>query len=970
MLLDEPPFFLRNSSSETTPPDVLLQRTREVEKSLNPLFTSNNTVESGSDEYRSVIDDLTIENKRLKRRLKQLERTNSPSLEKEALFEVRFHGLAADKRRELEQMLRDFAVKVGQSPQPSNPSGSGIKSSKIASLGVPTSLLAGPTSTSASRKGDSGYASMGRSGQNMSEVSGKARESGEMGNEPMTKQDIHTYLSEIPLGLLPMRGGPMSDKEKKKIVVRRLEQLFAGRSPSGAHQQPQQQQKVAQSAARSDRKATEASGESWLPEGSREAPIMYKQQRLAPEADPSASSDSRTKSDPDQDVQIEDSALLHEQRPTRPLDLDPYRAQVPSENIHYMRHLGFSPPYQEDDMEARPDGHGWIYLNMLTNMAQLHFTNVTPSFIQKSIAEYSKKLELSEDGRKVRWRGGTDVTRTSSDNNSPNEEIGNPMAAVQTKHSLEHGSKGSMKSSETSSKRRGKDKLAYSPLFRTRQSSEPETGMSDEMIYQTSGTYNPSSMPTRYSVNTGKSRQLAREDSAPLIFYQNMTFFTDLSGDPTRAGARQSSYKPMPTVPIGTEGSKVQEDIFAMHEYEKGPLSWLNTKPRVSSSDHSSSSPQEPSIHIVAGSKGSNQNSLTSSNNPDDLMDFEASGIGGIEPADNFAINVRSRQNKSEGSEIPFAAKRAKGYSKIIRNALVRRSRISTATSSSGTSKVTSTSAKKMAGIRRSTVQREILASKTINMPASALPDAVFFHTSSEDEYDDEDDDEDMEDDEIETSESGEMPQTAPQHMNWAVLSRSNSSESEADSEAEDSKKHTRLVSRPPNLAAHENSSSSAASHKYVAPWLNKPGSSLRKPGADSSLSDESSMMDILAHARTVDPENVRIREREFDAQAADRLAHDIPAGSSAATAGGGSGFMSPAYVDVTNLPGSSTLAVTGSLTTSAGAERVQDVTVRPGTKRNWSDEGPTPVSRKSPKLSHTSGSDDDDDDDNNHSEI
>jgi hypothetical protein len=32
-----------------------------------------------------------------------------------------------------------------------------------------------------------------------------------------------------------------------------------------------------------------------------------------------------------------------EQRPTRPLDLNPERAQIPADNIKYLQHLGFSP---------------------------------------------------------------------------------------------------------------------------------------------------------------------------------------------------------------------------------------------------------------------------------------------------------------------------------------------------------------------------------------------------------------------------------------------------------------------------------------------------------------------------------------------------------------------------------------------------------------------------------------------------
>ena len=58
--------------------------------------------------------------------------------------------------------------------------------------------------------------------------------------------------------------------------------------------------------------------------------------------------------------------------------------------------------------------------------------------------------------------------------------------------------------------------------------------------------------------------------------------------------------------------------------------------------------------------------------------------------------------------------------------------------------------------------------------------------------------------------------------------------------------------------------------------------------------SDDGSI-DMLATARQQDPDTIRAFEREYDAAVADRLAEEIVAGSSAATAGGGSGFNSPA---------------------------------------------------------------------------
>jgi hypothetical protein len=65
--------------------------------------------------------------------------------------------------------------------------------------------------------------------------------------------------------------------------------------------------------------------------------------------------------------------------------------------------------------------------------------------------------------------------------------------------------------------------------------------------------------------------------------------------------------------------------------------------------------------------------------------------------------------------------------------------------------------------------------------------------------------------------------------------------------------------------------------------------------GSESDYEDsDDGSVDLLATARQQDPTAVRASEREYDAALADRLAEEIPAGSSAATAGGGSGFNSP----------------------------------------------------------------------------
>jgi len=60
----------------------------------------------------------------------------------------------------------------------------------------------------------------------------------------------------------------------------------------------------------------------------------------------------------------------------------------------------------------------------------------------------------------------------------------------------------------------------------------------------------------------------------------------------------------------------------------------------------------------------------------------------------------------------------------------------------------------------------------------------------------------------------------------------------------------------------------------------------------DEDQSDSS--LDLLATGQALNPVTIRASEREYDSNMVGRLAEEIPAGSSAATAGGGSGFNSP----------------------------------------------------------------------------
>ncbi|BFZ59139.1 hypothetical protein YB2330_000143 [Saitoella coloradoensis] len=64
------------------------------------------------------------------------------------------------------------------------------------------------------------------------------------------------------------------------------------------------------------------------------------------------------------------------------------------------------------------DTHGWVYLNIITNLAQLHLMNVTLPFVRAAVEKLSTRLELSEDGGMIRGRMGV-LERGASETPSP-----------------------------------------------------------------------------------------------------------------------------------------------------------------------------------------------------------------------------------------------------------------------------------------------------------------------------------------------------------------------------------------------------------------------------------------------------------------------------------------------------------------------------------------------------------------------
>lgn len=784
---------------------------------------------SSTEDFRSVIDDLTVANKRLKQRLKKYEKLYDAHLQEEKLFEVRFHGLPDHKKKELEETLRKFASELDD--------GTGNDFAHTSSAYTPALDTHNTTDSSTSRFAESGYASLSASGQNSAGTSNQEKDR-KMTRSAYSRQqqNIQSFLHDIPMGLIPnTRSIPMTEKSRKKMVVRRLEQIFAGkRSVPGSHPQPMQQQEVAQSAATADREQREATGQHFRPEGQREARIMC--DRGAADDDDVNQPEAIQGLRPTLHVEEHDfagSGSSPDQRPTRPLDLDPYRAQIPNDNMSYIRHLGFSPP----DMNSgeAPFGHGWIYLNLLINMAQLHTLNVTPEFVKDALQEYSNHLEISRDGRKIRWKGGREVTQHSGENSSEHYSSFSPneLGSLSPFKRMKTGTSGSGSDPTSSEQARRlaryqrekeQSKFAYKPLFFHKEDSDNED---DFYGFDADSLANFSHRPQQTGNSSGfsssimqsSSSQPRRRENGPMIFYK-AKFCTDLSGDNNGAFfTMPGKYQPITNQPLGAKLSpQLRADAAGELAEPRGPLDTLSMETESNSGSRTVSSGEDIgfSPESLAGHSGGNS---------PEIMDFEASGVGGVQPEDNFSIHVRRSQIPILPSHVA-ARRRASFYPKAIQEAL-RSEHVPMEVESPRSSP-------------QRIIHEKIISASRKDLPNSALPPASFLPLDSCSSGDIDSEfasDASSEPD----SDSSDCPATAMQILNIAPTRTDESVVSDSDYEDSD----------------------------------------------DGSV-------DLLATARQQNPNAVRASEREYDAALADRLAEEIPAGSSAATAGGGSGFNSP----------------------------------------------------------------------------
>ncbi|KAL5405552.1 hypothetical protein PMIN04_012309 [Paraphaeosphaeria minitans] len=787
---NEPPFFLRNSSSSETPPDGHMHDMYQQTSLPHRPGLGHLTSESVED-FRSVIDDLTIANRNLKQKLRKYEKLYDAHLQDEKLFEVRFHGLPDHKQRELEETLRKFAADLD------NNSGQGVP---VITSHPPPFDAQKAASSDASPFAESGYASMpgynsnlARSHQTSNTASSNNRDCRRMTKSQYNQQQqsIQSYLHDIPHGLLPKNHAPMTEKSKKKLVVRRLEQIFAGkRSTPGNHPQPMQQEQVAQSAATADRLGREAAGQRTKTDGSREARIM-----------PMRADDENITEYQEALQQLRPSLHMNEvdfassgsqdQRATKPMDLDLYQAQVPSNNMDYIRHLGFTLPNMTSG-NSPEDGHGWIYLNLLINMAQLHTLNVTPDFVKEAVNEFSTLFELSHDGREIRWRGGPDATLSSTgsspeyQSNDSREIYGNsrsPSKYPKIRGSVRTdpvNSERAVKRLPRQQKEKERNKFSYAPLFFHKEDSRDKdhlygldigSSSNSTMQFQQAGDASGFGSHTMQSSSSTRCR-----NDGPMIFYSKAKFCTDLTWDSRGIASHTPAYQNITSHPIGDPISRSGRTFRQSSEIAepRGPLetaSLTDIDFNQGSQTFSSSEDMGFSPDALEDDNGTESS---------DLIEFKASGLGGVQPEDNFSIRVRRSQLQTASDNAPSAKPRSQLYPKRIVEAL---------------NHCSSSDAEASSPKQQPVNEEKILFTSRKTLPSSRLPPASFLPFDSTSSGDvDSDLESNVSSNPSTTSSSEKVATTALQPLHFSPMRREEGEESsseayssvEGDSESED----------------------------------------------------------------------------------------------------------------------------------------------------------------------------------------
>ncbi|KAL8691454.1 MAG: hypothetical protein Q9218_003318 [Villophora microphyllina] len=647
---DEPPFFLPRPSPDTGNSQALQTdhvsshpaQTSQQAPLSHSLLSQLELSEHDPNTYRDIIDDLTVQNKKLKRQLKRYEKDCSVSLKHDGLFEVRVRHLPPGKRRELETMLQKFLSTI-----PSLGNNSESRSDESQAHGPfqrqnPQNARKPTQSPSPNNQGlDSAYASAtGATIKTLSGVDDRSSAGLLKQVHPNPGADRRSYPYRI---LQKNSNHDVTNDAKHIVVVQRLESLFLGGEVDASLSIAQNLQNGSSRSEIPGGRATRVNGEPLIVQAGEHTP---------PVSETTNSVDFGQGNKTEASERSPNATMLPQERCANLDVLKSLPTLASTDRLHCLRHLDAASPTAASSPGSDPQ---WLYLNLLVNVAELHTLNVTLEFVRQAIHDVSTRLELSEDGRKVRWH---EHSPADQEVGSETKDITLPVGPIQaspTSHSMQADDPSQVPEDQkrqlpsvqpfaarvqaTPTSRTPPlqaDDLGYRPMFlHSKRSLKRNDQQEDEDSSYESDSFSSGSEEAS-QISHGSDRK-NKGRNGPMVFLNHDPFFLDLSADlPEHGSVGHPSYTRFRTEPIGSPTKA--ETAPRTHEKRREWNAVAQSSPLLSASERGRD--QSPSLLEVFGADGPDSNHLGSSNH----LHIEASGLGGIQLDDNFIIDVATEQ--------------------------------------------------------------------------------------------------------------------------------------------------------------------------------------------------------------------------------------------------------------------------------------------------------------------------------------
>lgn len=716
--LDASPFDLRDSplglDSACAPPSQPGSNGLQAEQPQSyPILGHYNASGSIDDDYRSVIDDLTIENKKLKKRLRKYEKLHCSHLQQERLFEVRAPGLPECEKQQLELVLRRFAAGLDDPRSKRAVSARNLQTQRHP---VSKAKPLKPHQTPA----DSTYASNSSSDLIIPSfgLPDRTNQQKPRSFTDANHKNVELHMKHMPHAIVPTRPFGLSNEAKMKLIVKRLEQVLTGNSTTRRRPRFSRQQRHENSisAEMLENSAEDIQRDRAMLEGSRGARILPVDHENLDSTN-GAQSWNNCYSDPLSESAKSSEEGTPQQRPTRPIDLDLYGPQVGADNIEYIHDLGLA--------SLGRGREGWVYLNLLSNMAQLHTFSVTSNFVRKAIAKPGSGFDLSPDGQQVRWRdtagtasgklGSSDGTRNrahqdlASDDEVRNFSATAPLSNTDLVATLRQ-------ETTNASLVEHAHTHDYVPLFtrgtlpqdsHSSKGSDPDLSLGPSEFDDSGQSNIFEALPPANNEETSSSR---KSRNGPIIFYKQATFCTDLSGHIPSSTTKYTKYARYSAQPLGRSPIPVYHGKYSSERLENAVRVLSTALPFTTVTDNKATSKigfDFPDIESLSSHPGS-----------DDVepLNFEASGLAGTKPEDNFLVDVATQHTRPKRATIqssPFSHFGRRMHRGQPHHSIS----IHTLTEPGATLSLTN----------HPKAQNRVLYTKTTNLPPSSLPQPSYF---------------------------------------------------------------------------------------------------------------------------------------------------------------------------------------------------------------------------------------------------